>query len=396
MATQSPQIPFVQQPSAHPFPHQHQYPHGYTFPFGGHSYSSGPMNHSDPLGNPHIRIAVLEKELEHCRTGKAEAEITVQYLASLNTKGTANGTTGNIQAAKLKQQLAQAMKEKEALESKLENALAIITTILTAPKITSVLNPVSKSNKIETSPAPSLLVQNEDLIDLLGAPKGLDGSSTSGNDATLLDQSYDDLSEDEDEAQNPLNAKHLPVSELTDGEKEPYIHHFLPNVHGIPIRVDQVPTFAARGSIDPKSSTSLDQRSETSIEPETDVSYHEHATSSDGPVSSSTSFVTANTQISNAHASLAENVTNTEHEAQTLGVQRRNVAASATAFEDVEASGLAMHYKYNLWSSKDKKFPNPKSPQGQLLDRPSCQVCKLFFLGRQSEDDVKTGPMIEI
>lgn len=353
------------------------------------------MNHSDPMVDPHIRIAVLEKELEHCQTGKAEAEIAVQYLASLNAKGAANGTNGangDKLITRLKEQLAQAGKEKEALKAKLENALALSTTILTSKTITSVLNPASKSNKVETSPAPGALVQDEDLIDLVGAPKELDGSSTSGNNATLINQSYDDFSELEDEAQDQLQAKHLPESELTDGEREPYIHHFLPNVHDVPIRGDgfvraaiQVPRFNARGSVHPKNSNaSPDQRSETSVEPDTDVSSHEHATSSDGPASASTSFVTANTQINNAHVPPAELVTNRAIEAQNLGVQKWNVAASATSFEDVEASGLAIHYNEKMWSSKKNK----KSPVAQR-STPSWQVCKLYSYWRYCEDEVE-------
>lgn len=397
MATQSSQTPLVQQPPIHHFPRQNQYPHGYNFHTGGHPYTSGPMNHSDSMVDPRIRIAVLEKELEHYQTGKAEAEIAVQYLASLNAKGIANGANGAIedkQITKLKAQLAQAGKEKEAFEAKLENALAIITTMLTSKTMTSVLNPPSKSNKFETGPAPGALVQDDDLIDLVDAPKGLCGSGTSGNDATLVNQSYDDFSELADEAQNPVQAKHLPDLELTDGEKEPYIHHFLPNVQDVPIRGDgfvraafQVPTFDARGSGHPKkSNASPDQRSETSVEPETDVSSHEHATSSDGPVSLSTSFATANSQINDAQVLPAEIGTNKALEARTLGVQRWNVAASATSFEDVEASGLVIHCNEDVWSSKkDKKSPVAKSPQGPRRDKPSLQVCKL-------EDEVEVGP----
>jgi len=398
MATKSPQIPLAEQPPVHHFPRQHQYPHGHNLPLGDHPYGPGPINGTNYTVNPYVRIAVLEKELEHCQTGKAEGEIAAQYLSSLNAKGATNGPSGDVEATKLRQLLAQAEKEKKALEARLENAWAIISTVLTSKAITSALNLVSKSDECKPSRASGVQVQDEDLIDLVGAPIAFDSSSTSGNDATLLNRSYEDSLEDNDEAQGLAQAKLLPVSELTDGEREPYIHHFLSKVHDAPSRGDglvrtafQVPKHDARGSkYSMNSNASLDRRSETSVEPKTDVSSYECSIPS-GPVSTSTSFVTANTQFDQVQDSSADCVAtaNKAVEAQPLEVRRWNVSASTTSFEGVEASTSALHFKDKIWSSKNNRKPSvTKSSQGPISDKPSWQVCKLFSSEEQREDTI--------
>lgn len=396
MATQSPQIPIAEQPPVHHFPCQHQYPHGHNLPLGDHPYSPGPMNGTNYTVNPYVRIAVLEKELEHCQTGKAEGEITVQYLASLNAKVATNGPNGDVEVMKLRHLLTQAEKEKKALEAGLENAWAIISTVLTSKAITSALNPESKSDESKSCRASGVEVHTEDLIDLVGAPKALDSSSTSGSDPTLLNRSHEDSSEDEDEAQGLVQAEQLPESELTDGEREPYIHHFLSNGQNIPICNDgparkafQVPKYDARGSnYSMVYDASLDRRSETSNEPKTDASSYEYSIPS-GPVSTSTSFVTANTQFDQAQDSPTDFVANEAVETQIPGVQRWNAAASKTSFQGVEASTSALHFKDKLWSSKNnRKSSVTKSSQGPISDKPSWQVCKLFSSEEQREDTI--------
>ena len=388
MASEPPHHAFSQRLPPYQVPDNRQYPLGY------HAYGAQRVHHSPAVVDPYTRIAVLEKELENCQTGKAEAEIAIQYLAILNGKGATKGGNGDEQITKLKQQLEQAAKEKDAFEAKLENALAIITTILTSKTLNPVLHSASTTNTFEAGPGSGMTAHIEDLIDLAGASKGFDSSSTSGNDATLLDQSSNDFSQDEDGAQSTGQAKQSLTSELTDCENEPYIHHFLPSVHDAPIKIaktaSEVPTPDARGVIHPKNSNSSpDQRSETSIEPETDVSSHEYATSSDGPVSSFTSFVTANTQLNNAHGSPAKNLAKKAVEARAVGVQEWNIAASAASFEDVKASGLAIHFKEKMWSSKnEEKYSVAKSSQSPFLQEPSWQVCKLFSTRRQREDTI--------
>ena len=68
-----------------------------------------------------IHIATLEKDLEHCRREKAEAEITVQHLAHLNAVKSASGPDhgSSEEVSLLRKQLGEANSEVENLKTSL-------------------------------------------------------------------------------------------------------------------------------------------------------------------------------------------------------------------------------------------------------------------------------------
>lgn len=389
MATQSSHPNSSQQVPAHQFPYHGQHPHGYNIQFGGHSYDPKPMNPSDAASNPYTRIAVLEKELEHCQTGKAEAEIAAQYLATLNGKRAAYAGNGDKEIAELKQQLAQGIKEKEAFEAKLQNALDIITTILTSRTIAPVLNSAAASKNNEPICVPDKYVHNGNLIDFVDSAKGFSSTSLTGNDTTLLDESCNNFSGTDYEAQKPDEIQSSFELRSADFEEEPYIPHFLANKHEAPVSGDgnvQTTSKGAasnfRGSIHAKTPTSSpDERSETSIEPGTDESSHEYAKSSDGPSSLTSSFVTAKSDINSEQDSSTKNVAIKAAGAQ--GVHKWNAAASMTTFEDSVPSITHQHVKQTMWSGD-----TGSACRRIMGDVPSWKVGELFSSVTQRDDTI--------
>ena len=75
-----------------------------------------------------LRVARLEKDLEHCRGEKAEAEITVQHLAHLNSVKAASNTNGGSskEVALLKRRLDEAKSEIRGLRTSLGEQFSIV------------------------------------------------------------------------------------------------------------------------------------------------------------------------------------------------------------------------------------------------------------------------------
>lgn len=221
MAYASPHYPFATQLPSHFNPYGSQYPHACNGHHCGPRHESPP---TPPLETPDtdqsIRIALLEKELQQCKVGKAEAEIAVQYLASLSAKSVRHGGTEEEQISKLQQQLAQIEKEKQSLAAKLENALEIITTMLTF-RSKSLANHATST--IKSSKPSNLPIKAGDLIDLLGAAGDSDDTLVSAGDTILPGYSSNDTSDDENDEKQAATPKRV---QSHDFPGSPYKYHF--------------------------------------------------------------------------------------------------------------------------------------------------------------------------
>ena len=184
-----------------------------------------PYQRGDDGFDPSVRVAVLEKELHHCREEKAVTELTVLYLASLHAKGSFHEpNTGHQEErlAKLTSELTRANEANLVLTAKLENAQALITALLTAggPFIQS----TSASQKSQQQKNSSECV---DLIDLGGAGKESTKAKFTSDDTTLLDTSDNDSSGNEDGVHKPMDAGQDDQTEFSSFPDSAYIHHFI-------------------------------------------------------------------------------------------------------------------------------------------------------------------------
>lgn len=351
------------------------------------------------MSDPYTRIAILEKELEHCQTGKAEAEIALQCFAKLSGKGTAYCGSGSQHVTKLELELAQVLKEKEALEAKLENALAIITTFLTH---SSPLDKVSGSNKLQSKP---------DFVrkgDHSGASQGKGNSTTSSNNTTVVESVRDNLS-DGAEAQDRGCNRYQLASQPVEFEDRPYILHFVADEHDGPTcrsptfkQDSEQPTPDSHGLI--HSNVSWDRSSETSIGPNTDASFHEYSTSSDGPTIATSSFVTANAGDDDSNNAPTTTVLEKGDNIHALGVQKWNVAASATSIGDMSALCPVLKFEENIWSRgqsqessvvKPFKGPSPTAPLWKvrgLFRSPSQRDCAIKLHKREAGSNERIFP----
>lgn len=385
MATESPQSHFTGRLPVHQSPHHYQ-PLQNHVNLEGHAYGSIPTRPAPTTPDPYTRIAVLEKELEHCQTSKVEAEIALQCFAKLSAKGAANYGSGNQLVTKLQVELAQAQKEKVAFEAKLENALAIITTLLTSKTLP---DNAFGSNRVQSELQP---VRRGDHP---GASKGKGNSTTSSNNTTIVEQLQDNLSDDGVEPQDRGCNKYQLAPQSVEFEDNPYIHHFVVDELDGPARGDpvfskdsQLFTSKPRDMIHANSPSG--GSSETSVEPNTDASSYEYATSSGGPTSTSSSFVTANSEPIDNDIAPAATVVEEEDKVHALGVQRWNAAASATSIEDIAIPGPVLEFEEKKWSKgQNQKSSVVKPLKGPFIAAPSWEVCGLFRSPSQRECAIK-------
>lgn len=136
-----------------------------------------------------IRVAVLEKELQHCYGEKAEAEIAVQYLATLNATSVMRGVkvdTPEQEIVNLKRKLQKANEEKIKLKNKLISALATLSSFK-GDSTSGIKIPHAGNAHVS-----KVTTQCENLIDLLDSSSVSTGTSVTGDATTLLDQSDSD------------------------------------------------------------------------------------------------------------------------------------------------------------------------------------------------------------
>lgn len=212
---------------AQPFISKDPYYQAYPPDFGAYATTSAskqpPAIHNVDLVT---RLAVLEKELEHCHAEKAEAEIAVQYLAHLNASNAAKQETPQQtekQIINLKKKLLRTKEDKQKLQARLEKALSRIVFLLSAPS--SQCKPIITSDQASTSQTlgtKKAAIETGDLIDLLGP----DSNSTdvkAKQALTLLDRSCDDLSDNAEASQSWHTASELFTSDSSDSS---YIFRF--------------------------------------------------------------------------------------------------------------------------------------------------------------------------
>ena len=178
-----------------------------------------------------VRIATLEKDLEYCRIGKAEAEIAVQYLAQFSAlklpQSTQAPKTDKATAA-LKKKLVQANKEKKILRGRLKRANTLLSTLI-----------ATKGSSFKH-------LNSECLID--ASDPSLFSSVTSEN-TTLLDKSdndSDDRSED-GEVSPVLEGSSTAATSSLSNVSDSYIVRFRKGSNQLKERADQVKDTVAVG-----------------------------------------------------------------------------------------------------------------------------------------------------
>ena len=123
------EAPLGQQSHLHPLHHPQAYGHedsqgAYLSGFDGRSAKRSFHTPDNVYVQMSIRIAILERDLEHCRSEKAEAELAVQYLAHLNASKASQtgGASGVDKVLGLEHQLSLARNENTQLHARLEEA----------------------------------------------------------------------------------------------------------------------------------------------------------------------------------------------------------------------------------------------------------------------------------
>ncbi|KAL9629577.1 MAG: hypothetical protein Q9164_006822 [Protoblastenia rupestris] len=153
-----------------------------------------------------VRIATLEKDLEYCRIGKAEAEIAVQYLAqfsALKLPQSVQAPKTDKKAVALEKKLVLANKDRKILRDRLERANALLCLINVSD--------------------PSLF------------------SSVTGEDTTLLDESDDDIDDgSEDGEVNPVVEGSSTAATSLSDVSDSYIVRFTKRSNQPEKRADQV------------------------------------------------------------------------------------------------------------------------------------------------------------
>ena len=167
------------------------------------------------LFDAYVRIAALEKDLEHSRTEKATTELTVRHLASICAKGPSDGRNGEDQIATIMSELTSVKEDIKLLKLKAENTHVVLKTLFSSgwqnlPK-----------HKYHQQSATGEAI---DLIDLRDLNKESAYVRSSPDDTTLLDTS--NVGVDDDHAQEVMHARHENQSEASAFSDSSYIHHF--------------------------------------------------------------------------------------------------------------------------------------------------------------------------
>ena len=164
------------------------------------------------LFDAYVRIAALEKELEHSRIEKATTEVTVRHLASICAKGPLEGRNGDEQLSTLVGELASVKEDIQLLKAKAENTHIILTALFPPGR-----QSLSKHKYQQQSASGEVI----DLIDLGDLNNESAYVRSSPDDTTLLDTSNDDV---DDHTQQPMHDNHSESSAFSDAS---YIHHFV-------------------------------------------------------------------------------------------------------------------------------------------------------------------------
>ena len=135
-----------------------------------------------------VRLALLERDLEHCRAQKAEAEITVLHLAQLSV-------TKRLPPAKrikpdrhmmaLRGKLAQTTKEKKMVQARLKRTSSLLSALIGTKGSSPSLAAPCRATSTKLS---NTAEGNENLIDLT-SPEFVAGPT--GDETCLSDRSHD-------------------------------------------------------------------------------------------------------------------------------------------------------------------------------------------------------------
>ena len=209
-----------------PYPHGHEHLHEQN-----HHSGLGRLPTAPSFGQPisasnvdlSIRLAVLEKEYYSAQVENAKKEAIIQYLLHSKTGGTAPNTetadTG-AEVLSLKKNTAELNKNNEQLRSQLQQALDIIFA-LSAPIANGLAVQSPKTAKVD-------LVKTNDLIDLLDRDESSEGAKLGGEETTLLDDFYDDVSENGEMSKHPPPNQSSSASFSSDmTDESSYIRHFV-------------------------------------------------------------------------------------------------------------------------------------------------------------------------
>ncbi len=231
------------------------------------------------------RLILLEKDIQIAQAENTKKEAVIQYL--LNSKVShpiVEDKAGTLkeEISSLKEKNARYEKDFRRIRSRLRKALDTILALSTAKTISDGSRYSSVSGPSCTKATETVTIKAEDLIDLSGPGEDVGGTKGSEEDTTLLDDSYDDLSdfkEPLEDAQPVLNSTNSFSSDST--EDSAYIRHFVNDCgskkfeKGIKL-IAKVPASVTKNVRMPS--------------PESDESSEHYSSSPSGPVSASTSF----------------------------------------------------------------------------------------------------------
>ncbi len=275
-------------------PQQQIHPHAQTHPYQpshhpGLAVPAFGTAAGYPTAGPQIdlitRLFLLEKDLQIAQAENTKKEAVIQYL--LNSKVShpiVEDKAGTLkeEISSLKEKNARYEKDFQRIRSRLRKTLDTIFVLSTAKTISDGSRSSPVSGPCCTKAPETVTIKAEDLIDLSGSGEDIGGTKDSEEDTTLLDDSYDDLSEFEGPLENAQ-----PVSNLTNlfssdsTEDSAYIRHFIND--GGSKKSDKATKMVATLA------ASVTQHIRMPS-PESDNSSQNYSSSPSGPVSASTSF----------------------------------------------------------------------------------------------------------
>jgi hypothetical protein len=241
----------------HPHSHENIYPQPYH-PDPGDRPAGPPPGHSIPITIVDLstRLAVLERDYQNSQAENSKQEAVIQYLLhSVVGQGPSEKKATELgdQVSSLKERNSELTKDAEQLRSQLQQALDIIFTLSTPIAAGFAVQPAQnndrdcgKGSKIATVD----LVGKNDLIDLLECVEGSSDVKLDGEETTLLEDDYNDVSDDGVEIGKIAGDQSMSQSfssDLTD--ESSYIHRFVRNKSNVELhddvkRASMVPLFA--------------------------------------------------------------------------------------------------------------------------------------------------------
>ena len=243
--------------SPHPHSHENLYPQPY-YPDPGDRPVGPPPGRSIPIAivNLSTRLAVLERDYQNSQTENSKKEAAIQYLLHSKVgQGPSEKEIAELgdQVSSLKERNSELTKDAEQLRSQLQQALDIIFTLSTP--IAAGFTPQSAQSYdrdcVKGSKTASVdPVENNDLINLLECVEEYSDAKLNGEETTVLEDDYDDLSDDGIEVGKTARDQSLSQSfssDLTD--ESSYNHRFVRDNGNVKLHQDvkraaTVPLFA--------------------------------------------------------------------------------------------------------------------------------------------------------